>query len=176
MAKKILPPIVLVLAAFVLLMVVVAKLPQGKTTTTTKPPKDSRLDDPNLLYASFSSSGLCSNSKGEEGGCYTHIFLYQSGKYLEESGWQGLNNKEEISPLVEKQFDPSTMAKIIKQIKDSEIMTKDCPSAQTQDAWFSYQLNLDGVKKSFEASPILDCQKIFWEIDALISSIVKSLN
>ncbi|MDP2873927.1 MAG: hypothetical protein Q8N84_01355 [bacterium] len=175
MAKKILPLMVLVLAALVLLIVVVANLPQNKTTTTDNSPKDSRLDDPNLLYASFSSSGLCSNGKGEEGGCYTHIFLYRSGKYVDESGWQGRNNKNETMPTVEKQFDQSTMVKIIKHIKDSGIMTKNCPSVQNQDAWFSYQINLDGVKKSFEASPILECQKIFWEIDSLVSSAAKSL-
>lgn len=175
MVKKIWPLLVLALTAFVLLIIVVANLPQGKTTTTEKPPNDPRLADPDLLYASLSSSGLCSNGKGEEGGCYTHIFLYRSGKYVDESGWQGRNNKNETMPTVEKQFDQSIVDKIIKHIKDSGIMTKNCPSAQTMDAWFSYQVNLDGVKKFFEASPILECQKIFWEIDSLISSAAKNL-
>lgn len=138
-------------------------------------PKDARLADPNLLYASFFSSGLCSNGKGEEGGCYTHIFLYRSGKYIDESGWEGLNNKKETSPAVEKQFTPNMVDKIIKQIKDSGIMDKSCPPVQNFDAWWNYQINLDGVKKVFADSPPYECQKTFWEIDALINSSVKSV-
>lgn len=175
MAKKILTLMVLVLAACVLLIVVVANLPQSKTATTTNPPKDPRLADPDLLYASLSSSGLCSNGKGEEGGCYTHIFLYRDGKYIDESGWEGLNNKKEIMPTVEKQFDQSTLAKIIEQIRESGILKKGCPAQQNMDAWFYYQINLDGTKKVFDFSPPGDCQKILNEINIVINSAAKSL-
>lgn len=138
--------------------------------------KDARLADPNLLYASFSDSGLCSNDKGEEGGCYSRSFLYNSGEYVSESSWSGIDNKRKIYPTTEKKFSKKSMDKIIKQIKDLDIMNKDCPSVQNTDAWFSYQLNLDGVKKFFKSSPTYECQKIFWEIDKLINSIAKSTN
>jgi len=175
--RKILKLIVLILTAFVLLIVVLANLPISKNKTTTdNTPKDPRLADPDLLYASLSSSGMCRNSNGDEGGCHTYIFLYNSGKYIDESGWEGINSKKVIFPTVEKKFDKSMMDKIIKQIKDLDIMNKDCPSVQNQDAWFSYQLNLDGVKKFFEDSPTYECQKIFWGIDVLINSIAKSVN
>ena len=175
--RKILKLIILILAAFVLLIIVLANLPgERNKTTTDNTPKDSRLADPDLLYASFSDSGLCSNDKGEEGGCYTYIFLYQSGKYIYESGWQGRNDKKEISPTIEKQLDQDMIDKIIKQIKDTDIMNKNCPSILNQDAWFTYQLNLDGVKKFFKASPIYECQKKFWEIDILINSMAESAN
>lgn len=175
--RKIWKVIALILSIFVLLIIVLANIPVTKNkTTTNNPPKDIRLEDSNLLYASLNSSGMCSNSKGEEGGCYSRYFLYYSGKYLVESGWAGLNNKKETSPTVEKQFTQNMMDKIIEKIKNSDIMNKDCPSVQNMDAWFSYQLNLDGVKKFFATSPTYECQKIFWEIDTLINSTAKNTN
>jgi len=171
--RKIWKVIVLILLIFVLLIIVLANIPVTKDKITTdNPPEDPRLEDPDLLYASLNSSGMCSNSKGEEGGCYSRNFLFHSGKYLVESGWEGLNNIKETSPAVEKQFTPNMMAKIVKKIKDSNIMSMECPSVQNTDTWFSYQLNLDGVKKFFAASPTFECQKIFWEIDVLIDSAI----
>ena len=175
--RKIWKVIVLILLIFVLLIIVLTNIPVTKDKTAIdKPPEDIRLEDPNLLYASLNSSGMCSNSKGEEGGCYSRNFLYHSGKYLVESGWEGLNNKKETSSAVEKQFTSIMMDKIIKKIKDSNIMSMECPSVQNTDAWFSYQLNLDGVKKFFATSPTFECQKIFWQIDILIDSTDKNTN
>lgn len=176
--RKIWKVIVLILSIFVLLIIVLANIPltKDKTTTIDNTPKDPRLADQNLLYASLNSSGMCSNSKGEEGGCYFRTFLYYSGKYIDESGWEGVNNKKETFPPVEKKLDQESMDKIIKQIKNSNIMKKDCPSVQNEDAWFSYQLNLDGAKKFFPTSPISKCQKIFSEIDTLINSTAKNTN
>lgn len=176
--RKLLKLVLLILAAFVLFAIIVDKLYAGKnkTATTDNTPKDSRLADPDLLFASLSSSGLCSNSKGEEGGCHTYIFLYNSGKYIDESGWEGLNNKKMVFPTVEKKFDQNSMNIIIKQIRESDIMKKDCPAQQNMDAWFYYKINLDGTKKVFDFSPPTDCHDILNKIEVLINSTAKSVN
>lgn len=170
----------LVALALIILIVavVLAKLPkkeekQGSVVTTTK---DQRLADPNLLFSYISGSGLCRNSKGEQGGCYSYTFLYKSGKYISESGWIGLENERETQPAVKKKLDQSSMDKIIREIRDTGIMEKSCPAKLIMDASFYYQINLDGTKRVFEASPPADCRDVLSKIDTLINSTAKSIN
>lgn len=176
--RKIIRNIGLVTAILILVfvgLVVWINIKYPPSSNNVPVPKDPRLADTNLLYYSSSSSGMCSNEKGEEGGCYTHIFLYRSGKYLDESGWERRGGEKKILPVVEKQFSQSMMGKIIGQIKDSGIMDKSCSPVQNTDTWFSYQINMDGVKNFFEDSPPYECQTVFGEIDALINSTAKSV-
>lgn len=155
-AKKIFWGIGLAAAAFIALLAVLPYLGEitGKQNKTAdvKTPWDLRLADPNLLYAATSWYGLCRNDKGEEGGCSDYFYLYLSGKFIHESKWQELQNQESAS-TVEKQLGEETMAKIIKQIKDAEMLTMNCPALEIMDAGWSYQINLEGTKILFHDPP-----------------------
>ena len=148
-------------------------LGHGSVLIRFKGDKETRLEDPELLYASFFSSGLCQNDKGEDGGCYSNDYLYRSGKFIGESGWQGIA-KVDVRPTVEKQFSQEVMDRIIKQIRDSGIMAMSCPSQLIMDAWWTYQINIDGAKKTFETSPPENCQAELNKIDELISNAVNA--
>jgi hypothetical protein len=134
--------------------------------------EDERLKDPDLLYASFSSYGLCRNDKGEEGGCSTKKYLYLSGKFITVSGWTGIKDKTETSTN-EKQLGKDLIGKVSKQIKDSGLMAKTCDGTQAIDASWRYQISLDGVKKEFRNPPD-SCKNTFDAIDGLINSAVES--
>lgn len=122
-----------------------------------KPP--SRLDDSDLVYASQYWAGLCSRGN-EEGDCYDEIYLYNSGKFIKEAGFVTSGNKREIDPTVEKNLGVTMVNQIIKKIKDSGVMAKDCPPREIMDAGWDYQITIDKVKKSFR-NPSLDCQDVF---------------
>lgn len=128
--------------------------------------RDVRLADPDLLYASSSSSGLCRNEKGEEGGCGFSSYLYASGTLAEETTWSGVDGSETISPS-ERQVSEDVVNQITKELRDSGIMNKDCPEQLIMDAGWSYQVTMDGVTKSFD-NPPQECQDIFDKADAII--------
>jgi hypothetical protein len=125
------------------------------------------LEDPNLLYASTFWSGMCRNEKGERGGCYTEIYFYSDGKLVKYSDFISSNGRENNNPPSETQLGLEAVSEVVKQIKDSMIMTKDCPSRQIMDAGWDYQINLDGVKKSFHNPPD-ECRSTFESIDGII--------
>lgn len=136
--------------------------PNGNELTKTQ-----RLADPNLLYFSSWWSGLCRNSHGEEGGCYGEMYFYSTGKFVKKSGWVGLNDRKEINPTVENQFSTATVSDIIQKIRTSGLIIKNCYPQEIMDAGWDYQINLDGVKKSFH-NPPEDCESTFNYIDDII--------
>jgi hypothetical protein len=132
--------------------------------------KEERLADPNLLYASSSWAGLCSNDKQERGGCYTDIYLYSNGNLVRDSGFVPYDGERQANPVSELEVESAMMSKILEKINNSRIMEKDCPPNLIMDAGWDYEINLDGVKKSFHNPPD-DCQEIFFYIDNIISSV-----
>lgn len=175
--RKILKLVLLVLAIFVLLAIILANLPKAKkkTHTTNNIPKDQRLDDPNLLYYSSSSYGLCSSEKGSDGACSSGIYLYSSGKLIGETVWEEENKDNNSNSENEKQLSKDSLEKIIMQIKKSGIMAKNCPEELIMDASWSYQIKLDGAKKTFKNPPD-ECKAEFDKIDELINSLVKNVS
>jgi len=132
---------------------------------------DVRLADPDLLYASMSSFGLCANEKGEDGGCYTEYYLYKTGKFNQEIGWTGYDGRKTNSPY-EKQLDVAVVAQIIKKIQDSGVMSADCPMQNIMDASWNYQINLDGVKKAWRNPPTI-CQNVFYAINDILVPLLE---
>jgi hypothetical protein len=125
-----------------------------------------RLADPDLVYASSSWAGLCRNEEGEAGGCYSELYLYKSGRLFEETGWQGTGGEETSAPLA-RQLDKAVVDQVIERLRDSGIMSKDCPPREIMDAGWSYQVTLNGVIKTFD-NPSDECEEIFDDIDLLI--------
>ena len=126
-----------------------------------------RLADPELLYASSIWSGLCSNEEGEVGGCTSEMYLYKSGRLMEETGWEGLEGEKETNRLPARLLDQAIVDQVIEKISGFGIMTMDCPNREIMDAGWSYQLTFDGVTKTFD-NPPEECEEIFDEIDLLI--------
>jgi hypothetical protein len=120
-----------------------------------------RLEDPDLLYASTSWAFFCTN-----GPCSSGNYFYKSGKIVE------IDNSVITA---EKQANKDLVNQVIKFIKDSGIMEKNCPPAQIMDAGWSYHINLEGRKWS-ASNTSDDCEDIFDEIDELINSAIKSIN
>jgi len=127
------------------------------------------LADSHLLYASTFSYGMClSEVTNEDGGCHSETYLSDSGKYIATGFWEGLGDKRIEEPRVEKQLSFAVVNKIIKTIRDSGIMNKQCPDGMTVDASWDYQLQLDGQKKRFINRPV-ECQPTLEEIDKIIA-------
>lgn len=143
--------------------------PSGSVELLVRNAKDVRLEDPTLIYGSFSSSGMCSNERGESGGCSTNIYLYSSGELLKELYWYG-GNKQNISTSIKKQIDEVTINSFISKIKESGIMTKNCPPELIIDASWSYQIRLNGIIKIFKSSPPIECRTLLNEIEGFINS------
>lgn len=171
MIKKI-KIILLIIAVLLLAGGVVCYLSWDSERIITKVKTPSKLDDPNLVYAYKFWGGLCSNGKGEEGGCYFETYLYNTGKVVKESGFVSYEDKREVNPTIEKDLGTALVDKIIKKIKDSEIMAKDCPPNQVMDAGWDYQININGVKKSFRNPPAA-CKEVFDQINDLLESLLK---
>ena len=131
-----------------------------------KSTKDQRLADPNLLYFSSWWSGLCSNEKHESGGCYRELYLYSDGEYIRMSGFIKYNEESgrEEDPSVQDKLSLAAVDKIKGMIRESGVMTKDCPAGQIMDAGWDYQINLDGMKKLFH-NPQDNCLDAFNVID-----------
>lgn len=128
-----------------------------------------RLADPNLLYSSSSTAGLCAKGN-KQGGCYANTYLYIDGRLLKNSGFYNYDSKNrEDSQPIQIQINSAVTSQINKKINDSNIMNKDCPNGQIMDAGWDYQINFNGVKKTFH-NVYGDCKKVFDDIDQLIKS------
>ena len=153
---KIIWAIVIAAVALLVILPYLGEIAREHTKTADVPtPRDLRLTDPDLFYAASSWSGMCSNEKGEEGGCIDYFYLYNSGKFIHEFEWQGSDGRISTSSS-EKMLGEKAVAEIVKQIKDAKLLTRDCPALEIMDAGWSYRINLDGVKKSFD-NPPEDC-------------------
>lgn len=132
--------------------------------------KDQRLADPDLLYASMNWAGLCVNEKQERGGCYGELYLYSDGDFIKKVGFIKYDeeNGGEENPGVRKQLSSDSIEQVEKIISDSVVMQKDCPPQDIMDAGWDYQINFDGVKKSFH-NPPKECLDIFNQIDEKIN-------
>jgi hypothetical protein len=172
---KIVLAICLLVLVFVTLSIMLTNYNRDHLSIPPPNPLNARLSDPGLLYYSSSSYGLCSNEKGSDGACSSSIYLYSSGKLVGETVWEEENQGNNTNSKNEKQLSESSLEKIITQIKKSDLMVKNCPEQLVMDASWSYQINIDGVKKTFR-NPSEACQSKFEKIDELINSIVKSKN
>ena len=177
MSKKQKTILYVTLGTILLLGIIGWYTPPDDTKTppiTTEPTitKTERLADPNLLYAYMSSSGMCGNDKGERGGCYTEYYLYTSGKLDKEMGWFGEDGTKSIFPTEERQVATITVDQIIKTLKGSEILTKDCPAQEIMDADFDYFANIDGTKKEFH-NPPKTCGTTLEEVERTLREIIE---
>ena len=84
----------------------------------------------------------------------------------------GYEEKTITYPTVKKQLSKVVVDQVINQINTSGIMTKICMPMMIQDAWWNYQINLDGKKVKFRNPPDA-CMDDFNKIDKLIDSAVK---
>ncbi len=180
--KKILKIIVIIVAILISLFIILTisvnyygqksiNQPQPAMTSSTF---ELMLSDPHLFYGASFSYGLChSEIANEDGGCHSEIYLYDSGQYISTGYWEGIGNKRIDAPSVEKKFGKIVMDKIIKLIRDSEIMNKECPDGMTVDASWDYQLQLGDQKKRFINRPV-ECQPTLDEVDKIIAEATKA--
>ena len=70
-------------------------------------------------------------------------------------------------PATEKTLNKNAMDRIIKQIRDSGVLTKPCEAELIMDVYVSYFINLDGIKKE---AKFPGCESEFNEIDKLIDT------
>ena len=133
----------------------------------TPPAKEEiSLDDPSLLYFKGSGSGECGTPEGEKGGCFNRTYLYISGKLILESGWRAIDDHTPHEAIVEKQLSKNVVNKIISQIKNSGLLTKDCSATErVYDYWASYQIQVDSIKKAIKFPA---CQDELDKVDELI--------
>jgi len=175
--KRIILKIFLVVAIFFIVVIGLSYLPVGDGGSSKGEDsifsKEERLNDPELVYASFVSSGLCGNDQGEDGGCNYKTFFYKSGKLIEESSWFGTGNRIIVYPMAEKQLDQDSTDTVLNLIKEKDMINANCAKTQLYDIAFSYYLNVDGVKKFFDSSPSQDCRDEFDKIESLIDSLKK---
>ena len=145
------------------------KPPINKTPTA----KQARLEDPNLLYASLTSFDLCGNSQGQQGGCYTELYLYKDGKFEKLSGFITSDNprQRDEKPAVEKQLGQNFANIVALEIKNSGLITKDCPPQMIMDAGWDYKINLAGETTDYHNPPKI-CKDKFDKIDKLIKTKV----
>ena len=139
--------------------------------STDHKPNDTVLDDPNLLYAARTTIGLCNTKQGKSGSCYSNTYLYISGKLVTESHdvvMEPDGEKKVDYPVTEKTLDKNTMDQIIKQIRDSGILTKPCEIEPIMDLYVDYFINLDGVKKEIKFP---GCSLELNEINKLIGAV-----
>jgi len=166
-----------ILLFVVILVLVMGAIIYSSNKSTTVPGVKttiSRLDDPALVYASRYWAGLCGNGKGEMGGCYNELYLYNTGKFVSASGFISEKTGKKNDSTAEKDFSVAAVDRIVKKIKDSGIMKKDCPDQEIMDAGWDYQITISGVKKSFH-NPPSDCRDIFNQIDSFISNVVNPI-
>jgi len=135
----------------------------------------SKLDDPALVYASQYWAGLCGNGKGESGGCYDEIYLYKTGRLAIYSGFVKFGDIRKIDPTVEKNLGVAMVDQVIKKIKDSGVMAKDCPPQQIMDVGWDHQVTINGVKKSFH-DVSSDCRDTFDEVDNFLNNAVETVS
>lgn len=110
--------------------------------------------DRDLLYSARTTIGLCRTKSGDGGGtCYSKTSLYFSGKLVTEGSEVviGEDGEKRVTyPTTEKMLDKTSMDKIIKQIRDSGVLTKPCKAELVMDLYVNYFINLDGIKKEIK--------------------------
>jgi hypothetical protein len=143
---------------------------KGSVTLRVLTPKEALLADPSLLYVSESWAGLCSKD-GKSGGCYDGTYFFNTGRFVELSGFTVYNSPEEPNSTIDKNLGTTAVQQVVKEIKDSGVMTKDCPPDTIMDAGWDYQVKIDGVKKDFHNPPSA-CRDTFDQIDNLLNSLI----
>ncbi len=104
-----------------------------------------------VFYKKESSWGPCPNP---EGGCFLNTYVYASGKVVLES-----------KTTEEKQLSKDVVNNIIKEIRDSGIMDKDCDAPLVLDLWITYTIDLDDRVKKIRFP---GCEDEMGKIDQLI--------
>lgn len=128
--------------------------------------EDSKLNDPDLLLAWRTWSGLCTNNEGEGGSCWNYTYLYSSGDLNNESGWSD-GEKSLTYSAVQRKLDKNIMSQVIKQIRDSGILNKECPVEPVTDYNTTYLINLDNTTREIEFP---GCESELNEIDRIIKA------
>jgi len=141
----------------------------GKNTDqpTAFAPQNVRLSDPNLLYASLTSSGLCGNEKGERGGCSSGLYVYANGKSVKETGFTNEKTMKKSTSSTEKQLDTSMISQVKKLLDDPLLSVENCPMREIMDAGWDYYFMMND-KQIWLRNPPEKCEAIFTKIDALI--------
>jgi hypothetical protein len=139
----------------------------GKTSGTDTTKLDARINDADLLYASLTWAGLCSNENNEPGGCFTKEFLSTSGKLVKEYEFVPAKGGEAKKATQKILIAPADVAAIKQEIKDSNIMSAVCNESEIMDAGFEYVITLEGTQKIFN-NPIESCKKTFDILDGMV--------
>jgi precorrin-4 methylase len=87
------------------------------------------------------------------------------------SGFTAYNSPKEPDSTIDKNLGATAVQQVVKEIKDSGVMTKDCPPNTVMDVGWDYQVKLDGTKKDFH-NPLPACRNTFDQIDNLLNSLV----
>ena len=141
-----------------------------KSVSTDFQAIDSVFDDPNLLYAKRVIIGLCRTKSGDGGTCYSKTSLYFSGKLVTEGSEvvMGEDGEKRVAyPAIEKVLNKNSMDKIIKQIRDSGLLTKPCEARLIMDYYVNYFINLDGAQREIKFP---GCETELNKIDKLIGA------
>lgn len=164
---KIIKEIILgIVVIFITLIIIGYFTPDNGTSQNDN--KNTKLNNPDLLYSSRFWAGLCGNDKGEDGGCYTEFYLYNSGKLVKDEGFvKYLTNKKEVE-TTEKQLNQNFIDEIKSEINNSGIIVRSCAPETIYDVGWDYQINVNGLKKSFR-NPPPHCKDIFDKIDNLLN-------
>jgi len=139
-------------------------------TASRESNKDTIPSDPDLLYSARTIIGLCRTKSGDGGTCYSKTSLYVSGKLVMEGSEVVMapeGEKRVTYPAVEKTLNKKAMDKIIKQIRDSGVLTKPCEAELVMDLYVTYFINLDGVQREIKFP---GCEAEFNAIDKLIDA------
>lgn len=139
---------------------------------TKQEAKTTKLDNPDLVYASTFWAGLCGNGKGEVGGCYGARYLYKTGRFTIESGFISEKDVREDNPIIEKDLGIDAVNQVIKKIKDSGVLLKSCPPGMINDVGWDQQVTINGVKNSFH-NIASGCRDTFDQIDNLLNDEAK---
>ena len=123
----------------------------GCTKNTLQNSKSLKNDT--ILLEKYESWGPCPNESFK---CYLSTKLYYSGKLVLDG-----------DNTTQKQLDKNSVDKIIAQIKQSQIMDKDCSASIVLDYGATYRLNINGHKKSINFP---GCENDLSKIDDLIKT------
>ena len=156
----------------VLIILICVTVYYSKDYVTLDTKNISKLNDPNLIYSSKYWEGLCANEKGEGGGCYSELYFYNNGKLITKSGFTNQKTGENSDSTIEKDLGVVTVNQFIKSIKDSRIMSKNCPAGEIMDAGWDYQVSIEGVKKTFH-NIASDCRVVFDNADKFLNDLKK---
>ena len=141
-----------------------------KSAVTGPKSNDGVLANPDLLYSSRVTIGFCRTKSGDGGTCYSKTSLYFSGKLVIEGSEvvMGENGEERTAyPTIEKTLDKKAVDEIIRQIRDSGVLTKPCEAELIMDFYVDYFINLDGIQREIKFP---GCETELNKIDKLIGA------